>query len=155
MYEAPVGADPYLQDTDFSTRFRLLSGFAARVCTGYYGKGNQVKNCKVDSVLTVIGQTILPASDANPTKVMGSECLLPRLQVMLDGYRKVDLPTQKKLPVQANIPELLVETAHQAGTPQHQKATVDLTLLALFYYLLCIGEYTVKGSRNNTKQIMQ
>ena len=46
-YAAPVGVDPYLQDTPFSKRIRLLSEFTARVCTSYYGKGNQVKNCTV------------------------------------------------------------------------------------------------------------
>jgi hypothetical protein len=85
-YAAPLGVDPYLQDTSFSTQIRLLSRFAARVRTGYYGKGNQVKICTVSSALTAVGQTIALACDANPTKVRGSECLLPRLQVMMDGY---------------------------------------------------------------------
>ena len=41
-YTAPMGVDPYLQDTQFSKRIRLLSGFAARVRTGFYGQGKQV-----------------------------------------------------------------------------------------------------------------
>ncbi len=73
---------------------------------------------------------------------------------MLDGYRKVDPATQKKLPIQADVPELLVETAYQPGTLECQRATADLTMIA-FYYLLRVGEYTVKGSRNNTKQTVQ
>jgi hypothetical protein len=73
---------------------------------------------------------------------------------MLNGYRKVDLATQKKLPVQADVTELLVETAYQPGTPALQRATADLTMIAL-YYLLRVGEYTVKGSCNNTKQTVQ
>jgi hypothetical protein len=97
-YTLPVGVDPYLQDTDFSKWIQLLSGFAARVRTGYYGNKSQVKNCTVSSALTAIGQTIALAFDSNPTKVVGSKRLLPCLQIMLDGYRKVDLPTQKKLP---------------------------------------------------------
>jgi hypothetical protein len=40
-----------------------------------------------------IGQTIALACDANPIKAVGSKRLLPRLQVMLDGYPKVDPPT--------------------------------------------------------------
>jgi hypothetical protein len=146
--------NPYLQDTPFSKGIRLLSGFAARVCTGYYGKGNQVKNCTVSSALTAIDQTIALACAANPKKVAGSECLLPCLQFMLDGYQKGDPPTWKKLPVQANVLELLVETAHQPGKPAQQQATADLTMIA-FYYLLRVGEYTVKGSRNSTKQTVQ
>ena len=74
---------------------------------------------------------------------------------MLDGYRKVDPPTRKKLPVQADVVELLVDAAYKnEGSDQGQQATADLTLIA-FYYLLRIGEYTVKGSRNNTKQTVQ
>jgi hypothetical protein len=151
---APVGVDPYLQDTSFSKPVRLLSRFAERVCTGYYGNGNQVKNSTVSSAITAIGQTIALACDSNPTKVIGFERLLPRLQIMLDGYRKVDPPTCKKLPVQSDVPKLLVETAYQPRTTQRQRATADLTMIA-FDYLLWIGKYTVKGLQNNTKQTVQ
>ncbi len=146
--------DPYLQDTPFHKRIRLLSGFAAKVRTGYFGNGRQVKGCTVSSAITAVGQTIPLACDSNPTKVTGSERLLPRLQIMLDGYRKVDPATQKKLPVQVDVPELLVTMAYQPGTTARERATADLTLVA-FYYLLRVGEYTVKGSRNNTKQTVQ
>jgi hypothetical protein len=73
---------------------------------------------------------------------------------MLDGYRKVDLPTRKKLPVQADVVELLVDTAYHQGSKPDQQATADLSMIA-FYYLLCIGEYTIKDKRNNTKQTVQ
>jgi hypothetical protein len=96
---APVGVEPYLQDTSFSKRVCLLSGFAARVRTSYYGNRNQVKNCTVSSAIMAVGQTIALACDSNPTKVIGSESLLPRLHIILDGYRKVDPPTCKNLPV--------------------------------------------------------
>ncbi len=129
----------------FQKRIRLLSEFAARVRTGYYGNRKQVKNCTVSSAITAIGQTIALACDSNPTKVVGSKRLLPRLQIMLDGYRKVDPATRKKLPVQSNVPELLVKTAYQQGTTQCQRATADLTIIA-FYYLLRVGEYTVKAN---------
>ena len=149
-----MGVDPYLQGTNFQKRIRLLSGFAARVRTGYYGNGKQVKNCTVSSAITAVGQTIALACDSNPTKVVGSERLLPRLQIMLDGYRKVDPATRKKLPVQSDVPVLLVEMAYEQGTTQRQRATADLTMIA-FYYLLRVGKYTVKGSCNNTKQTVQ
>ena len=132
--------DPYLQGTNFQKRIRLLSGFAAQVRTDYYGNGKQVKNCTVNSTITVVGQTIALACDSNPTKVVGSERLLPCLQIMLDGYRKVDPATRKKLPVQSNVPKLLVKMAHQQGTTQCQQETADLTMIA-FYYLLRVGKY--------------
>jgi hypothetical protein len=54
-YVSPVGVDPYLQDTHFSQQIRLLFGFAARVRTGYFGNGRQVKGCTVSSTITAIG----------------------------------------------------------------------------------------------------
>jgi hypothetical protein len=89
-------------------------------------------------VLTVVGQTIALACNSNPTKVTGSEPLLPRLQILLEGYRKVDPPTKKMLPVQVDVPELLVEMAYKLGSSEWDKSTANLTMIA-FYYLLCIG----------------
>jgi hypothetical protein len=153
-YTIPLGVDPYFQDASFLTRMQTLSGFMARVRTGYHGKGKQVENCTVSSALTAIGLTIALACNDNPTKVNGSARLLPRLQIMLDGYRKEDLATIKKLPVQSGVPELLVTTAYDCGGMVKDKTVADLTLIA-FYYLLRVGEYTVKGSRNSTKQTRQ
>ena len=53
---------------------------------------------------------------------------------MLVVYSKLDLPTRKMLPVEADVPDLLVE----------MKAISNLSMIA-FYYLLHIGEYMVKG----------
>ena len=54
---------------------------------------------------------------------------------MLDGYGKENPATIKKLPVQADVPELLVSTAYQGGGTEMDKAATDLTMIA-FYYLL-------------------
>ncbi len=74
------------------------------------------------------------ACNYNPTKVIGSEKFLPALWVMLVVYSKLDPPTRKMLPVEADVPDLLVE----------MKAISNLSMIA-FYYLLHIGEYMVKG----------
>jgi hypothetical protein len=63
-------------------------------------------------------------------------------------------PLAKKLPVQVDVPELFVETAYQLGKPAQKQAAADLTMI-VFYYLLWVGEYTVKDSRNSTKQTVQ
>jgi hypothetical protein len=97
------------------------------------------------------GQTIALACNENPTKVLRSEKFLPALQIMIDGYTKADPPTQKKLPVKADVPELLIEMGYgKAGSIQLQ-AVGDLSLIA-FYYLLRIGEYTVKRQRDRSKR---
>ena len=82
-----------------------------------------------------------------------SEKYLPTLQQLLDGYRKADPPTHKILPVEADVPEFLARIGGGSGAEQ-QKAVGDHALIA-YYYLLQIGEYTVKLTRNNTKQTVQ
>ena len=72
----------------------------------------------------------------------------------LEGYAKADPPTWKMRPVEADVPELLVTLGYgKDGTTQTQTIG-DLALIA-FYYLLHIGEYTVKGKRKGNKQTKQ
>lgn len=108
----------------------------------------------VIGAIMAIRQKIALACGDNPTKLMGSDKMLPRLQQMYDGWRKEDSPTTKQLPVEANVPEYLAQEGAEAGTSELDKAVGDLILVA-FYYLLQIGEYTVKGTRNDTKQTIQ
>lgn len=64
---------------------------------------------------------------------------------MLDGWRKMDPPTQKMLPVEVDVVEHLVDKAQNGKLNEHERAVADLTMIA-FYYLLRVGEYTVKGT---------
>jgi hypothetical protein len=146
-----MGVDPFLQDTLFSDRVCMLKGFAGRVSTGYYGRGKQVQAGSVSSVITAVGQAIVLATNTNPTKVVGSNKLLPQLQQMLDGFRKADPPTTKQLPVEADVPKFLVKLGLASEARKLDRTVGDLTLIA-FYYLLRIGEYTAKGAQNNSKQ---
>jgi len=73
---------------------------------------------------------------------------------MLDGFGKEDPPTMKKLPVEVDVPEYLVEMASLGGATELDRSAGDWSLIA-YYYLLRIGEYTVKGSRNQSKQTKQ
>jgi hypothetical protein len=145
-----MGVDPFLQDTLFTIRVCLLTGFAGPIRTGYYGQGKQIQAGSVSSAITAIGQAIALATNTNPTKVVGSNKLLLCLQQMLDGFQQADPPTSKQLPVEADILEFLV----QLGLEAHElnRAIGNLTMIA-FYYLLCIGEYTTKGTQNKSKQM--
>jgi hypothetical protein len=58
------------------------------------------------------------------------------------------------LPVESDVPELLVEMGYGKSGTAHTRAMGDLSLIA-FYYLLRICEYTIKGKRNNTKETVQ
>jgi hypothetical protein len=111
-YVKHLGVDPYLQQVSYPTRVRCLTGFATRTRTGFYGYGQQVQSSTVTSAIMAIGQTIALAYNENLTKVVGSEKFLPALQIMLDGYMKADSPSQKKLPVEANVPKLLVKIGY-------------------------------------------
>jgi hypothetical protein len=55
------------------------------------------------------------------------------------------------LPVEAEVPEWLVDWAREQSATELDKAVGDLVMVA-FYYLLQVGECTVKGSQNKTKQ---
>ncbi len=80
--------------------------------------------------------------------------MIPRLQQTLDGWRKEDPATTKQLPVEADVPEFLVMIRRQEGAMALEQAVGDLAMIA-FYYLLRIGEYTIKGKREDTKQTVQ
>jgi hypothetical protein len=146
-----MGVDPFLQDTPFTIRVCLLTGFAGRVRTGYYGQGKQIQAGSVSSALTAVGQAIALATNTNPTKIVGSDKLLPCLQQMLNGFRKADSPTTKQLPVEADVPEYLVQLGMSPEARELDYAIEDLTIIT-FYYLLRIGECTTKGTCNNSKQ---
>ena len=153
-YVFPLGVDPYLRETPYSIRVRALSGFAARVRSGVYGRKKQIRAGTVNSALTAIGTTISLDRGVNPTKVDHTNNLLPRLAQMLAGWRKTDPPTVKKLPVAIDLPELLAQFGHSPQANELDRAIGDLVIMA-FYYLLRVGEYTIKSNRNSTKQTVQ
>ena len=143
--------DPYLQQVPYATPVRCLTGFAVQTRTGFYGHGRQVQSSMVTSTITAIGQTIALACNKNPTKVIRSNKFLPALQIMLDGYTKANPPTKKSLPVEADVPELLIEMGYGKSGSLHAQVVGDLSLIA-FYYLLRIGKYTVKQQRDQAKR---
>ncbi len=150
----PLGLDPYLQGVQYTIKVRVLTGFAARSHQGYFGRGKRVATGTVVGAITAVRQEIALACGTNPTKITGGEKLLPRLLQIFDGWRKEDPPTSKQLPVKADVPKLLAEHGHDGCAHKLDRAIRDLTLIA-FYYLLRIGEYTMKGKQNNMKQTVQ
>ena len=152
-YVRPLGVDPYLQDAPYIDKVRVLTGFAVRVRGGGYGRGQRVQTSTVSTAVTAVGQTISLACGTNPTKIAGSDKMIPRLQQILDGWCKGDPPTKKQLPVEADVPEYLVGLGRAMTATELDRAVGDLVLIA-FYYLLRIREYTVKGRREETKQMV-
>jgi hypothetical protein len=146
--------DPYLQGDDWKRNITFVHAFAASVREGEHGKGRKVKADTVSTALTAINQTILLDTNTSPLKIKGTMNFVPLLQQTLDGWRNEDGPVKKKMPVEADVPEWLVKCAYQPGGTNLNKAVADLILIA-FYFLLRVGEYTVKGKRNNTKRTVQ
>ncbi len=99
----------------------------------------------VSSALTAVGTTISLARSVNPTKLDQSDKLLPCLAQMLDGWQKSD---------PSDVPELLATIGADPNANELDAAIGDLCLIA-FYYLLRVGKYTIKNSRNSTKQTVQ
>jgi hypothetical protein len=62
----------------------------------------------------------------------GSEKLLPRIQQMLDGWRKEDPPG-----TDTNVLEFLVNKGNDRGVTE---------LNQCYSYLICVGKYAVKGA---------
>ena len=94
------------------------------------------------------------ATGVNPTKLHGSDKLIPRLTQILEGWKKEDPPTLKKLPVEVDIPEYIASLGNNITATELDRAVGDLTLIA-FYYLLRVGEYTTKAKRPGSKQTIQ
>jgi hypothetical protein len=109
-------------------------GYAACVRSGYFGKGKQVQASTVTSAITAVGKKIAMDTNINPIKLMGSEQFIICIQELLDGYRIADPPTEKKLPIEADVPELLFELGYGPSGTTLGKAVGDLTLIAFYYF---------------------
>ena len=57
---------------------------------------------------------------------------------MMDGMRKQDPPTIKKLPVEADVPKFLAEAGRSKNATENERAVVDWGLV-VYYYLLRNG----------------
>eukprot|EP00956_Cyclotella_meneghiniana_P002594 scaffold3031_cov49-Cyclotella_meneghiniana.AAC.5 len=131
-----------------------MQSFAAGVRTGRLGGGRKVRAGTVSQALSAVNTTIALAINEQPFKVTGSKNFIPLLAQTLNGWEKDDPGVQKKMPVEADVPELLVDMGLEEDATELTKAVGCLTLMA-FYFLLRIGEYTVRGSRDKDKQTVQ
>ena len=90
-----MGVDSWLYDATYQQLVRCLTGFAACVRLGRYGKLKQVTIGIVSGALSAVGTTIALAYKDNPTKAQGEKILVPRLAQIMEGWRKEDPPTKK------------------------------------------------------------
>ena len=140
-----MGVDPYLdpRTVSYNERVRALTVFGAAVRQGLYGNGKQTACGTVSTAISAVGQEIAMAGgkEYNPVKIIGTDKFLHPIDRMLKGFRNEDPATVKKLPIEVDVAEYLVDDAAGNNASALDKRVADLTLVA-FYYLLRVGEYT-------------
>jgi hypothetical protein len=118
---------------------------------GKFGHGRKVRASTVSAALAAINKTISLATRQQPLKENGTSNFLFAISETISGFAKEDPPVEKKLPIAVDVVEWLVKQGLIPEAEERERAVGDWALIA-FYYLLRIGEYTVKGKRNDSKQ---
>ena len=138
-YCARFAIDPFLSNESKLQQIIILAGFAARVRTGTYGHGNQVKVQTVTEALAAISKTIELVGEQSPGYQAPNQYKLP-LERLVEGFRREDPPAIPQLAVPVTVPNECQAFAEGQSDPGIC-ATADLITIA-FYYLLRVGEYT-------------
>ena len=87
--------------------------------------------------------TVNLAYEGNPTKAQGEKNSVPLLAQIMEGWRKEDPPTKGKIPLGIDVPEFLAGLEMEKDATEMVKAVGDCAVIT-FYYLMRVGEYTVK-----------
>jgi hypothetical protein len=129
--------DAYLRSCSKLQNIIIITAFAARVRTGYYGLGHQVTVQTVADALSAVSATIMLAGEQSPV-----------YQRLIEGYRRQDPPAVPQLAVPVTVPNMCLAMGYKT-TDTKKQAIGDLAIMA-FYYLLRVGEYT-KSTRKKQK----
>jgi hypothetical protein len=138
-YTATFRKHPYLTDCSKTQQIILITAFAARVRTGYYGLGNHVRTKTVADALSAISKTIELAGLPSPVYQTEKTYKIPVAR-LIEGYRREDPPAVAQLALPISVPTHCQHKAYTTSCDK-EKAIGDLTIIA-FFYLLRVGEYT-------------
>ena len=153
FYVRPWGTDPYLgKSVSYRERIHHITNFGAMVRTGELGHGKQIRVGSVRTAIAAVAKTIAMDRGEMPLHNEAGKYHAP-LSLMLEGFQREDPPSEKKLAVGVDIPEECCRQGFRSKTAKGL-AIGDLIIIA-FYFLLRIGEYTVKATKNHTKQTVQ
>ena len=130
---------PLLDDATQLERVVILTAFAQRVRTGFYGRGNQVTVQTVAKSLAAISTTVELAGEISPVYKAPETYLLP-ISRLIEGMRREDPLPRPQLAISVRVIWMAFKIA-AAVTCTRTKAIADLTIIA-FFYLLRVGEYT-------------
>ena len=131
--------DPFLTSLSPCERAVIITAFAARVRTGAYGRGDQVKVQAVTDALAAISKTCELVGQCSPVYKSEGTYILP-VQRVVEGFRRQDPPAIPQMAVPVEVPETAKRLVYLTSDPR-QHAVGDLSVIA-FYFLLRSGEYT-------------
>jgi hypothetical protein len=138
-YAATCGIDPFLRNTGRLESDVIVTAFAARVRTGVYGRGTQIRVSGVQDALASIATTCMLAGQQSPIHRTEEKYTLA-IERLVEGYRRADPPSVPQLAVPITVPNLCFE-AGMLSPHEHIRGAGHLCTIA-FYFLLRVGEYT-------------
>ena len=138
-YTQQFHRSPYLHQCSNMDKVIIITGFAARVRAGHYGRGTTVKAKTVADALAAVSKTIQLAGEPSPVYQTEGTYILPVARLM-ESYRRTDSPPVPQLALPVAVPEHCRKSAYATACPKSH-AIGDLAIIA-FYYLLRVGEYT-------------
>ena len=74
---------------------------------------------------------------------------------MLAGFEAFDPPTEKKLAAHPDLPQFASKWGNRGKGATPATAAIGDTALIMFYYLLRVGEITVRGKKHRRKRTQQ
>ena len=139
-YAKLCGVAPDLQTTPSQEVDIIITGFASRVRTGYYGRGDQVKVSSVTEALAAISTSLELGSKQTPLYRAHNVYNLP-IQRCVEGMRRDDPLPIPQLAVPIAVVKKVFALTHQPNSTAHAQTIGDLITIA-FFFLLRVGEYT-------------
>jgi hypothetical protein len=130
---------PHLIDCSPTEQIVIITAFAARVRTGYYGKGETVKVQSVQDALAAISKTIELAGQPSPIYKSEKAYKVPVAR-LIEGFRREDPAAIPQIAIPIAVPTEALRAAQATSCPKRH-AIGDLCIIA-FFYLLRVGEYT-------------
>jgi len=129
-YSIQCTSDPYLRQLSKCKSAVLLTGFAARVWTGTYGNGNQVKVQSVMTALVAISKTCQLVGEQSPVYETEGKYILP-IPRLTEGFKRTDPPAIPQMVVPVEFAETAAKLGHLTENKRAQ-AVGNLTLIAFY-----------------------
>ena len=133
------GYSPFLTHNNSLECSIVITAFAARVRTGYFGNGKAIKVGSVTEAIGAISTSCQLAGQPSPVHKTHETYVLPVAR-LVEGMRRADPPAVPQLAIPVAVPKHMLATGQTLNNPL-DLAIGDLAIIA-FFFLLRIGEYT-------------